>query len=66
MRKKEHILRASAEQIQAMHRGGEVQSDWKGAEQLTHAEVERPADEEKGPFPRRPSTSVSARRCRVG
>jgi uncharacterized protein (DUF4415 family) len=51
MRKKEHIVRASAEQIQAMRRRGEVHSDWAAAEQMTQAEVERRADEDEGPLP---------------
>jgi uncharacterized protein (DUF4415 family) len=51
MRKKEHIVRASADEIQAMRDRGEVRSDWTAAEQMPQAEVERLADEEEGPLP---------------
>jgi uncharacterized protein (DUF4415 family) len=48
MRKKERIVRASAEQIQAMRDRGEVRSDRAAAEQMPQAEVERLADEDEG------------------
>jgi uncharacterized protein (DUF4415 family) len=51
MRKKESIVRASAEQIQAMRGRGEVRSDWRAAEQMPQVEVERLADEDEGPLP---------------
>ncbi len=51
MRKKEPIVRASAEEIQARRRGGEVRSDWRAAEQMPQTEVERLADEDEGPLP---------------
>jgi uncharacterized protein (DUF4415 family) len=44
-------VRASGEQIQAMRRRGEIQSDWKAAEAMSQVEVERAADEDEGPLP---------------
>jgi uncharacterized protein (DUF4415 family) len=51
MAKRERIVRASAEQLQAMHDRGESRSDWKAAEAMSQADVERLADEEDGPLP---------------
>lgn len=51
MSKKEHTERATAEQIEAMRKRGEVRSDWKAAEAMSQSEVERLADEEEGPLP---------------
>jgi uncharacterized protein (DUF4415 family) len=51
MAKKERIVRASAEAIQAMRDRGESRSDWQAAERLTQAEVERLAEEDDGPLP---------------
>jgi uncharacterized protein (DUF4415 family) len=48
--KKERIVRASVEEIQAMRARGESLSDWRSAERLTYAEVERNADEDDGPL----------------
>jgi hypothetical protein len=47
---KERIVRASAEEINAMRARGESLSDWRSAECLTYAEVERNADEDDGPL----------------
>jgi uncharacterized protein (DUF4415 family) len=49
--RKERIARASAEQLQAMRERGESRSDWRAAEALSQAEVERLADEADGPLP---------------
>jgi len=51
MAKKERIVRATADEIQAMRERGEVASDWAAAEALTAVEVERAADEDNGPLP---------------
>ena len=51
MAKKERIVRASAEQLQAMRERGESRSDWAAAEAMSQAEVERLADEEDGALP---------------
>jgi uncharacterized protein (DUF4415 family) len=51
MVKKERIMRASADEIQAMRKQGKTRSDWAAAEQMTLAEVERLADEDDGPLP---------------
>jgi len=51
MAKKERIVRATADEINAMRERGEVASDWAAAEALTAAEVERAADHDDGPFP---------------
>jgi uncharacterized protein (DUF4415 family) len=51
MAKKERIVRASAEDIQAMRQQGTTRSDWAATEQMTSAEVERLADEDDGPLP---------------
>jgi hypothetical protein len=48
--KKARITRASAEEIQAMRDRDESRSDWKAAERLTPAEVERLAEEDDGPL----------------
>jgi uncharacterized protein (DUF4415 family) len=52
MAKKERIVRASAEEIQAIRDRGEGRSNWQAAEGLTHAEVERLAEKDDGPLPR--------------
>lgn len=51
MAKKEPIVRASAERLEAMRARGESKSDWKAAEALSMGEVERLADEDDGPLP---------------
>jgi len=51
MVKKERIVRASAEQLQAMRDRGESRSDWQAAEAMSQEEVERLADEDDGPLP---------------
>jgi hypothetical protein len=51
MAKKERILHASAEEIQAMRKQGKTRSDWAAVEQFSKAEVERLADEDDGPLP---------------
>lgn len=45
------IVRASAEEIEAMRRRGESRSDWEAAQRMPQAEVERLADAEDGPLP---------------
>lgn len=49
--KKERIVRASAEQIQAMRERGETRSDWHAAEAMSQVQVERLAGEEDGTLP---------------
>lgn len=51
MVKKERIMHASADEIQAMRKQGNTRSDWTAAEQMSQAEVERRADEDDGPLP---------------
>ena len=51
MGKKEHLMRASADEIRAMRRQGQTRSDRTAAEQMSSAEVERLADEDDGPLP---------------
>ena len=51
MAMKEHIVRASAEDIQAMRDRGEIRSDWQAAEQLSQADVAGLAEEDDGPLP---------------
>jgi uncharacterized protein (DUF4415 family) len=51
MAKRERIVRATAEEINAMRHLGEVRSDWAAAEALTAAEIERAADEDGGSLP---------------
>ena len=51
MARKERILRASAEEIQAMRRQGKTRSDWAAAEAMSNAEVERLANEDDRPLP---------------
>ena len=51
MAKREHIVRASAEEIQAMRDRGESRSDWQAAERLAQEEIERLAEEDDGPLP---------------
>jgi uncharacterized protein (DUF4415 family) len=49
--KRQHIRRASAEQIEAMRARGESRSDWQAAEAMAPADIERLADEEDGALP---------------
>jgi uncharacterized protein (DUF4415 family) len=51
MEKKGRIVRATAEEIDAMIARGETYSDWARAEAMTQEEVERLADEDDGPLP---------------
>ena len=51
MAKKERIVRASAEQLQTMRDRGDTRTDWKAAEAMSQADVERLANEEDGPLP---------------
>jgi hypothetical protein len=51
MARKERIVRASADEIQAMREPGKTRSDWAAAEQLSYAEIERLAAEDDGPLP---------------
>jgi len=51
MEKKEHIVHASADEIQAMREQGKTRSNWAAAEQMSNAEVERLANEDDGPLP---------------
>lgn len=51
MAKKERIVRASAEQLQAMRERGASRSDWRAADAMSQAEVERLADAEDRPLP---------------
>ena len=51
MAKKERSVRVSAEQLQTMRDRGETRSDWKAAEAMSQADVERLANEEDGPLP---------------
>lgn len=45
------IVRASAEEVEAMRRRGESRSDWEAAQRMPQAEIERLADAEDGPLP---------------
>ena len=51
MRKKERIMRYSAEEIVAKIAAGEDKTDWQRVRSMPQAEVERLADEEEGPLP---------------
>ncbi len=51
MARKERIVRATADEIEAMRARGDTRSDWKAAEAMSQAEVERLADEDDGPLP---------------
>ncbi len=51
MRKKEHIVRYSAEELAAKIARGESRTDWKRVKAMPQEEVERLADEEEGPLP---------------
>ncbi len=51
MAKSERIVRAPAEQLQAMRDRGESRSDWRAAEAMSQVDVERLADEDDGPLP---------------
>jgi hypothetical protein len=46
--KKQRIRRASAEEIEAMRARGESRSDWRAAEAVASADIERLADDEDG------------------
>ena len=58
MAKKERIMHASADEIQAMRQQGKTHSDWAAAERMPQAEVERLADEDDGPLPEGWESSV--------
>jgi len=58
MAKREHIVRASADEIRAMRKQGKTRSDWAAAEQMPQAEVERLADEDDGLLPEGWESSV--------
>jgi uncharacterized protein (DUF4415 family) len=49
--RKERIVRASAEQVQAMRERGESRSDWQAAGAMSRADVERLANQDDGPLP---------------
>ncbi len=51
MEKSGRIVRASAEEVQAMLDRGESRTDWKRVRAMSQEEVERLADEEDGPLP---------------
>ena len=51
MRKKENIVRYTAEQIRQMIARGESKTDWKRVNAMSQAEVERLADRDEGPLP---------------
>ena len=51
MEKNGNIVRASAEEIQAMLDRGESRTDWERVRAMPREEVERLADEEDGPLP---------------
>jgi uncharacterized protein (DUF4415 family) len=51
MRKKERIVRYSAEEIAAKLAAGEDKTDWPRVRSMPQAEVELLADEEEGPLP---------------
>ena len=51
MRKKEHIVRSSAKEIELRIAGGESKTDWERVKSIPQTEVERLADEEEGPLP---------------
>ena len=51
MEKKGRIVRATAEEIQAMLDRGESRTDWARVKAMSQEEVERLADEEDGPLP---------------
>ncbi len=51
MRKKERIVRYSAEEIAAKIAAGEDKTDWQRVKSLPQAKVERLADEEDGALP---------------
>jgi uncharacterized protein (DUF4415 family) len=52
MAKKERIMKASFEELQARLARGESQTDWARVKAMSQAEVERLADEEEGPLPK--------------
>jgi hypothetical protein len=59
MRKKERIVRYTAEQIAAMLAAGEDKTDWERVRAIPQEEVERLADEEEGPLPERWESTIA-------
>jgi len=51
MRKNENIARSSADKIRRKIARGESKTDWKRADAMSQAEVERLADRDEGPLP---------------
>jgi uncharacterized protein (DUF4415 family) len=51
MRKKENIVRYSAEELAVKIARGESETDWERVKAMPQEEVERLADEEDGPLP---------------
>jgi uncharacterized protein (DUF4415 family) len=52
MAKREHIVRYSAAEIDAMIARGESRTDWERVRAMPQEEVERLADDEDGPLPK--------------
>ncbi len=52
MAKRQHIVRASGEEIARRLARGEDRTDWKRVKAMSQAEVERLADEEEGSLPK--------------
>ncbi len=50
MPRNERIVRATADEIEAMRARNESRSDWRAAEAMPQAKVERLADEDEGPL----------------
>jgi hypothetical protein len=48
--KEKHIVRASAEEIEAMLARGEGKTDWNRVRSISQEEAERLADEDDGPL----------------
>jgi uncharacterized protein (DUF4415 family) len=51
MRKREHIVRYTAEELAAKLRAGESRTDWHQVKALSQDDVERLADDEDGSLP---------------
>ncbi len=51
MRKKENIVRFTADEIDAKLAAGESRTDWAKADAMSEADIERLADEDDGPLP---------------
>lgn len=51
MQKKEHIVRATADEARKLLVGGGDKTDWRRVKAMSQAEVEHLADEEEGPLP---------------